>query len=152
MSYKIIPIPSEIAESVRENLKSPQYGHPATVDVAKGYGPCRSCLKTFNQGQEERILFTYNSFAGLSNLPLPSPIFIHKDNCKEYSENSFPMDLIDIPMLLEGFGENSELIKREPVKRNEIDEQIEKILDLPKVLYVNIRNAEAGCFIARIEV
>ncbi|HRH40093.1 MAG TPA: DUF1203 domain-containing protein [Pyrinomonadaceae bacterium] len=151
MSYKVIPIPSEISERVRENLKSPQYGHPATVDIAKGYGPCRSCLKTFDQGQEERILFTYNSFEGLSNLPLPGPIFIHKDSCKAYSENSFPIDLREIPMLLEGFGENSELIKREPVKIIEIDEQIEELLNLPNVLYLNLRNSEAGCFIARIE-
>ena len=46
MNYKIVPIPSEIARSVRENMKSPQYGHQAFADVAKGYGPCRQCLKT----------------------------------------------------------------------------------------------------------
>ena len=151
MNYKIVPIPSEIAESVRENLQSPQYGHPATVDVAKGYGPCRSCLKTFNQGQEERILFTYNSFEGLSNLPLPSPIFIHKDNCREYEAKGFPQDLLDLPMLFEAFGENSELIKREAVEREKVDEQIQDIFVLSNVNYVNIRNAEAGCFIARID-
>lgn len=152
MNYKVIPIPSEIAESVRENLKSPQYGHPATVDVAKGYGPCRSCLKTFNQGKEERILFTYNSFEGLSDLPLPGPVFVHKDNCAEYSENGFPQDLIDLPMLFEAFGKNSEMIRRITVKKNEIDEQIQNLFVLPNVDYINIRNAEAGCFIARIEI
>ena len=151
MSYKVIPISSEIAGSVRENLKSPQYGHPASISIATGYGPCRFCLKTFNQGQEERILFTYNSFAGLSNLPLPGPVFIHKDKCREYSENGFPADLIDLPMLFEAFGENSEMIKREPVEREKIDQQIQSIFVLPKVNYINIRNAEAGCFIARIE-
>lgn len=151
MSYKVIPIASEIAESVRKNLKSPQYGHPATVDIAKGYGPCRFCLKTFNQGQEERILFTYNSFEGLSDLPLPSPVFIHNDDCAEYSECGFPPDLIDLPMLFEAFGENSELIKREAVEKDKIDEQIQSLLISSKVNYINIRNAEAGCFIARIE-
>lgn len=150
MSYKVVPITSEIAKSVRENLKSPQYGHPATVDIAKGYGPCRFCLKTFNQGQEERILFTYNSFEGLADLPLPSPIFVHKDDCVEYSEIGFPQDLIDLPMLLEAFGENSELVKRESVKKDEVDKQIEILLNSSKVDYINIRNAEAGCFIARI--
>ena len=150
MCYKVVPITSEIAKSVRENLKSPQYGHPATVDIAKGYGPCRFCLKTFNQGQEERILFTYNSFEGLADLPLPSPIFVHKDDCVEYSEIGFPQDLIDLPMLLEAFGENSELVKRESVKKDEVDKQIEILLNSSKVDYINIRNAEAGCFIARI--
>ena len=151
MSYKVVPIFSEIVESVRENMKSPQYGHPATVGVANGYGPCRSCLKTFNEGKEERILFTYNSFEGLSNLPLPSPIFIHKDNCQEFETTGFPQDLIDLPMLFEAFGENSEMIKRESVRKDEVDKQIQDILALPNVNYINIRNAEAGCFIARIE-
>lgn len=151
MVYRVIPIPTEIAESVRKNLKSPQYRHPASVSLATGYGPCRSCLKTFNQGQEERILFTYDSFEGLSDLPLPSPVFIHKDDCAEYSENGFPPDLIDLPMLFEAFGENSELINREPIEPNKIDGQIQEILSLAKVKFINIRNAEAGCFIARIE-
>ncbi|MBX7173100.1 MAG: DUF1203 domain-containing protein [Pyrinomonadaceae bacterium] len=151
MSYKVVPISTEIAESVRENLRSPQYGHPAFTSLATGYGPCRSCLKTFDQGKEERILFTYNSFEGLSDLPLPGPIFIHKNDCQEYAENGFPKDLIDLPMLFEAFGDNSELIKRESVQKDKIDEQIQQILDLPNVKFVNIRNAEAGCFIARIE-
>lgn len=151
MSYKVVPIPTEIAESVRENLKSPQYGHPAFISLATGYGPCRSCLKTFNQGNDERILFTYNSFEGLSDLPLPGPVFIHKNVCQEYSENGFPTDLIDLPMLFEAFGDDSELITREHVERDKIDEQIGEILSLANVNYINLRNAEAGCFIARIE-
>ena len=28
---------------------------------------------------------------------------------------------------------------------------IERLLDLPDVDYVNVRNTEAGCFVARIE-
>jgi Protein of unknown function (DUF1203) len=151
MNYKVIPIPSEVAESVRKNMISPQYKHTAFASIATGYGPCRSCLKVFDEGCEERILFTYNSFEGLSSLPLPSPIFIHKNDCEPFSGEGFPQDLIDLPLLFEAFGENSELIKREKVERRKIDEQIKACLNLPKVRYVNIRNAEAGCFIARIE-
>jgi hypothetical protein len=151
MSYKVVPVPTEIAKGVRENLRSPQYGHPATVELANGYGPCRSCLRIFEQDREERILFTYNSFEGLSDLPLPGPIFIHQDNCQEYSERGFPPDLIELPILFEAFGENSQLIKREALKQGEIEEQIQTILSLPKVEFINLRNAEAGCFIARIE-
>ena len=73
MNYKIVPIELELARSVRENMKSPQYGHPAFAEIADGYGPCRQCLKTFEQGAEERILFTYNAFENLSRLPLPGP-------------------------------------------------------------------------------
>ena len=151
MNYKIIPISSEIARSVRENMKSPQYGHPAFADVAKGYGPCRVCLKTFNKGAEERILFTYNSFENLSNLPLPSPIYIHKNECKSFDENAFPPDLIDLPLLFEGYGVAGELVKREVVNKENIEHQIADIFALEDINYINIRNAEAGCFVARID-
>lgn len=151
MNYKIVPISSETARSARENLKSPQYGHPASVDVAAGYGPCRQCLKTFIKGAEERILFTYNAFENLSKLPLPGPVFIHKKKCEPFAGNGFPPDLRALPLLFEGYGAESALVTRKAVKNETIEDQIAEIFDLAEVNYINIRNAEAGCFVARIE-
>jgi len=151
MRYKVVPIQSEIARSVRENMVSAQYGHPAFADVAKGYGPCRQCLKTFIKGAEERILFTYNAFENLSNLPLPGPIYIHKNECEPFDAKGFPPGLIDLPLLFESYGDESRLIKREAMKKEEIESQITGIMDLEDVNYINLRNAEAGCFVARIE-
>jgi hypothetical protein len=54
-------------------------------------------------------------------------------------------------MLLEGFGEHSRLVRSEPVDNERIDEQIEEILNTDDVRFIHLRNAEAGCFIARIE-
>ncbi len=71
MNYKVVPIRAELARSVRKLLISPQYKHPASV--ATGYGQCRQCLKKLIIGEDERILFTYNAFENLSNLPLPGP-------------------------------------------------------------------------------
>lgn len=151
MNYKVIPIPAEIAENVRKNMISPQYKHPAFASIATGYGPCRSCLKVFNEGREERILFTYNSFEGLADLPLPGPVFIHKNGCQEFAGEGFPPDLIGLPLLFEAFGENSELIEREQIESDELDSQILELLALESVKYINLRNSEAGCFVARIE-
>jgi len=151
MLYKVMPIAKDICEEVRQTLVSPQYKHPASVSVATGYGPCRSCLKTFEAGKDERILFTYNSFEGLSDLPLPGPIFVHKVACEAYNDSSFPPDLIDLSLLFEGFGDNSELIFRERVDKKRVDDQVERILEYEDVRFVNIRNAEAGCFVARID-
>ncbi|HSK72500.1 MAG TPA: DUF1203 domain-containing protein [Pyrinomonadaceae bacterium] len=151
MNYRIVPIPSEIAESVRQNLKSPQYGHPAFTEIAKGYGPCRLCLKTFNEGAEERILFTYNAFEGLSDLPLPGPVFIHKDKCEPFDEAEFPPDLLRLPLLFEGYGLESKLVRSEKMAGENLKNQIKEILISDEVEYINIRNAEAGCFVARIE-
>ena len=151
MNYKIVPISSELAQNVRERMKSPQYGHPAFADIAMGYGPCRVCLKTFVKGAETRILFTYNAFETLSDLPLPGPVYIHKDECRAFGDEGFPPDLIDLPLFFEGYGEKSELIKREALNKENIDDQITEIFALESVDYINIRNSEAGCFVARIE-
>ncbi len=151
MNYKIVPISTEIAESVRKNMKAVQYNHPAFVEIAKGYGPCRQCLKKFREDKENRILFTYNAFENLSDLPLPSPVFIHENECESFDEYGFPPELINLPLLFEGYGSNSQLVKRESVKKDKIESQIAEIFKLSEVNYIHIRNAEAGCFVARIE-
>ena len=151
MNFRVIVIPQEIARQTRETLKSPQYGHPAYTDLAKGYGPCRSCLRTFERDKENRILFTYNAFAGLSNLPLPSPIFIHQNDCERYQSNEFPADLRALPIVLEGYGRESRLVAREKVANKDFEAVINRLFAHHSVDYLHIRNAEAGCFIARIE-
>jgi hypothetical protein len=84
--FRVLPIDPALTEAVRNTLKSPQYGHPAHVERATGYGPCRACLKQFQTGKEDRILFTYNPFAGLDAYPSPGPVFIHAESCESYSD------------------------------------------------------------------
>lgn len=151
MAYRVRAIPREIAGQVRETLQSPQYGHPAYVEIAKGYGPCRSCLQTFRTGEERRILFTYNPFAGIDPYPSPGPVFIHQDNCSTYDAPDFPSALRELPLILEGIGRGRWMISREPVDRSNVEEVIERLFAIPAVEYIHVRNAEAGCFIAHIE-
>lgn len=151
MNYRIVPIEAETAAEVREKMRSPQYGHPAFADPAKGYGPCRVCLKTFEVGQEERILFTYNSFENLSSLPLPGPVYIHKNECEPFAGPGFPPDLIELPLLFEAYAGESRLVARQAVEVTKIDAQLARLFALDGVRYVNLRNAEAGCYVARIE-
>lgn len=55
--FNIRAIPDEISRAARETLKSPQYGHPAHVELAGGTGPCRQCLRTF-EVEKERQFFS----------------------------------------------------------------------------------------------
>ena len=151
MSYRVVAISEEMSNEVRRTMTSPFGKLPAWSAVANGYGPCRSCLKTFRQGEEERIYITYNPFHGVSDLPLPGPVFIHTEQCEEHSSGEFPTHLLEIPMLFEGFGERSRLVRSEPVENERIDEQIGEILGAEGVEFIHLRNAEAGCFIAKIE-
>ena len=74
MNYKVIGISKTVADRVRATMVSPHGGLPAFSSVADGYGPCRNCLKTFRQGEEDRIYISYDPFAGVSDLPLPGPV------------------------------------------------------------------------------
>jgi uncharacterized protein DUF1203 len=150
--FHVLPIDSALIEAVRNTLKSPQYGHPAHVELAAGYGPCRACLKQFRTGEENRILFTYNPFAGLDEYPSPGPVFIHADSCRHYAQpGKFPEELRSLPLTLEAFGENRWIIARERPAEHEIEQSVERLLNTSGVRYIHVRNTEAGCYIARIE-
>jgi len=150
--FQVSPIDSAITEAVRNTLKSPQYGHPAHVERAAGYGPCRACLKQFRAGQEDRILFTYNPFAGLDEYPSPGPVFIHAKSCQHYAQTGeFPPELRALPLTLEAYGDNRWIIARERPAEHEIEQAVERLLHTGGVRYIHVRNTEAGCYIARIE-
>ena len=152
MEYSVIAIDPTLTKMVRERMVSPQYPSlTAAVSVANGYGPCRSCLRVFDQGNENRIFFTYNTFEGLSDLPDPGPVFIHERDCPRYEGNALPADLLGLPLLFEAFSERSEMVIRVPVDPGTPDQQIARLLAIPEVKFINVRNAEAGCFICRLE-
>jgi hypothetical protein len=150
-SFCIVPIDADVAARARREQRSPQYGHPATIEVAKGYGPCRSCLRVFRQGEEDRLLFTFNPVPAASGLPQPGPVYIHRDPCTPFDAAGVPPDLRGLPLFLEGFGRGSWVVRRAPVDGVDLEAAIRAMLGDPAIDAVQIRNAEAGCFIARVE-
>lgn len=151
MTLRILPLDATLADLVRHELKSPQYGHPATVERAKGCGPCRQCLHTFRTGEEDRILFTYNPVRPEEGLPDPGPVFIHKDPCAAFDGAALPEDLLAIPLFLEGYGQASWLVRRERVEGGDLEAAATRLFADTAIDYAQLRNAEAGCFIARVE-
>ena len=152
MNYRVVAIPDNLASEIRQTLISPQYKSlVANVSVANGYGPCRSCLQVFDQGNDRRIYLTYNSFDGLSSLPDPGPIFIHENECSRFESEGFPPDILELPVFLEAFADESRLVERLSMNREEVNSQIADLFRIDQVRFINLRNAEAGCFIARVE-
>lgn len=152
IAYRVTPISDEITRSVRETLVSPQYKSlVAAVSLANGYGPCRSCLRVFDEGNEFRIFFAYNAFEGRAKLPDPGPVFIHRDECMPFKGVGFPDDLLHLPLLLEAFGDDAVLLSRVVLDASKVNVQIGCMFDDPNVKYINLRNGEAGCFVATIE-
>ena len=149
--FRIVPIDAQLATRARREQRSPQYGHPATVEMAKGYGPCRQCLRTFRVGEEARLLFTYDPVPKGSGLPQPGPVFIHQEPCTPFVGPGFPEELRALPLFIEGFGRGTWTVRREPVDAESIEADIAAMLRDPAIERVQIRNAEAGCYIARVE-
>jgi len=150
--FRTVPIPSDIADRARREGRSPQYGHPAHIETAAGYGPCRLCLDTFRVGEEERLLFTYDPFAGLDPFPAPGPVFVHAAGCAAFAApTGFAESLRALPLVLEGYAAGRWLVAREPVLTGDVEAATERIFAHTSVAYIHVRNLEAGCYIARLE-
>ena len=132
-------------------MRSPQYGHPAHAEVATGYGPCRLCLQPFQVGTDERLLFTYQPFTDPDALPAPGPVFVHRAECERYDGAELPERLRPLPLALEGYGAAGESLVQRRVDTSPFEVALESVLAVPDVRYAHLRNAEAGCFIARID-
>ena len=150
-AFRYVGIPESVAKEARATLRSPQYGHPASRDRAKGYGPCRLCLRTFAVGEEDRLLFTYQPHRDQGALPQPGPVFIHAEPCVRYEAPELPPDFRALPLVVEGYGATGWIAAQEPVASGPAEEVVARMLARPDVAYVHIRNLEVGCFMARVE-
>jgi hypothetical protein len=148
---RYVGIPAAIADEVRQTLRSPQYGHPAHRERARGYGPCRVCLRTFAVGEEDRLLFTYQPFSDPGSLPSPGPVFVHADPCKRYDAREFPPDFRGLPLVVEGYGRGGRLVIQERAADEAPETLLARVFTVPGVAHAHLRNGEAGCFMARVE-
>lgn len=152
-NFHVIALPSEIAVQVRETGKSPRYGHPTQTQIATGYGPCRHCLRTFRVGEETRVLFTYDPFTGIEEVPLPGPILIHEHSCERYAQQAgYPEDMKPHAAVLNGYAKGQRLVERALVGADEDKAAaVDRMLERPDVDYIEVRDQNAGCYDFRIE-
>jgi len=150
--FRIIALPTRIADSVRATMRAPGYGHPASVEIAAGPGPCRHCLRSFAIGTDQRILFTYDPFCDNESLPLPGPIFVHADACERYVESAgFPHDLRSLPLTFNAYVRGRKLVSQAYASNGDVDEVVSGLFARQDVDYVHVRRTDAGCFACRIE-
>lgn len=151
-SYRVVAIPSEVAEQVRNTGKSPNYGFPAHREVATGRAPCRHCLKLIRKYEEELLLFTYDPFRELGEPPLPGPVYIHASECARHPESDvIPEEYRGRQLTLEGYGENRALLKEIRVSEGAEERAVEQLFREATIRYVHVRSTEAGCFLFRLD-
>ncbi len=154
--FKIIPISSEYAAKIRATMKD-DFGHEVIKQVAKGAGPCRVSLKPFIVGEDSRLLFSHSPFETDNVFNQPGPVFINTKKVEAYSDiHRFPpeikADKLNFPLTLIGYSRSQKMIFTKLVGDADVDILITQIFSTqPFVEYLHTRNAEAGCFICKIE-
>jgi hypothetical protein len=150
--FRIVAIPTAVAEEVRTTMQAPGYGFPAHSEIGEGAAPCRHCLRLIASGVARRILFTYDRFAGVESLPLPGPVYIHADTCDRYAENGgFPEELRGSPRTLEGYARGRRLLAQKYVTDGNMEQVIDEMFERPDVDYIHVNSTTAGCYTFRIE-
>ena len=150
--YRVVAIPTGVADSVRATRRAPGYGHPVSEEIATGFGPCRHCLRAFAIGEDRRILFTYDPFMDLEVLPLPGPVFVHASQCERYTEDAgFPTDLRRRALTFNAYAHGRNLMAQAYAANAMIDETVATLLARREIAYIHVRNTEAGCYAFRIE-
>ena len=154
--FKIVPLSREYANKIKENGKD-DFGHEVIEQVATGKGPCRVSLKPFIVGEDSRLLISHSPFAIDNAFNQPGPIFINKKEVDEYRDiYRFPTEIkadpFHFPLTLIGYSRSQKMVFSRLVGNDDVDWLIEKIFDEnPTIDYLHARNAEAGCFICKIE-
>ncbi len=154
--FKIVPLSEEYAAKIRETKKD-DFNHEVIEQVAKGFGPCRVSLKPFAIGEDTRLLFSHSPFDIDNVFNQPGPIFINKKEVEAYRDiHRFPpeikADKLHFPLSLIGYSRSQKMVFTKMVREEDVDILISKIFEEQTyVEYLHARNAEAGCFICKIE-
>lgn len=154
--FKIVPLSKEYAARIRAAGKD-EFGHAVIEQLATGLGPCRVSLKPFKKGVDKRLLISHSPFAINNAYNQPGPVFINKEEVEEYADiYRFPPDIKankeSFPLSLIGYNEDQLMIFTQLVGNDDVDELIARIfIQRSEVAYLHARNAQACCYICKIE-
>jgi hypothetical protein len=154
--FRIIPLSEEYAKNIRDT-RIDDFGHEVIEQVAKGKGPCRVSLKPFKVGEEKRLLLSHSPFTIDNAFNQRGPIFINAEEVEAYKDiHRFPpeikADKENFPLSLIGYSKSQKMIFTKLVGNADVDELIPEIFESnPHIDYLHARNAEACCYICRIE-
>jgi Protein of unknown function (DUF1203) len=154
--FKIVPLSREYANKIKENNKD-DFGHEVVEQLATAKGPCRVSLKPFEVGRDVRLLISHSPFTIENVFNQPGPVFIHKKDVEAYSDiHRFPPEIKankkSFPLTLIGYTKDQMMVLTQLVGDEDVDLLITKIFEeRPENEYLHARNAEACCFICKIE-
>ena len=81
----------------------------------------------------------------------PGPVFIHESPCQAFEGDGFPPGLRSLPLAFEARARGSRVTRLSLQQDLSAEAQIGSLLADPESAWLQLRHAEAGCFIARVD-
>ena len=149
-NYRIVPLPTELADRARTAARSGAADHAVVTAEADGSYPCRHCLRWARSG-EALILFPFASIEQGKPYAETGPIFVHAENCKRYrATDEFPRDFRE-GRSIRGYDAAENMIAGEVVNGSGPEAVVERLLADPQIAFIQVRSASRGCYTFGIE-
>src|ERR1700720_2608995 len=117
-TFRILPLPTEIAEAARRAVKAGASDHAIVSADSPGSAPCRHCLRWAQPG-ERVILFPYPAIPAGYPYSESGPIFVHSEACERYkATGEFPADFRN-RRVFRAYNSGYDIIDAKPVNGDE---------------------------------
>lgn len=149
-TFRIISLPTEIAEAARRAVKAGAADHALLTADSPGSSPCRHCLQWAQPG-EHVILFPYAAIPSGHPYSETGPIFVHANPCQRYSAtNEYPADFRN-GRVFRAYDSNYNIIDAQVMNGSEPEAVIERLFQNPDTAFVDVRSVTHGCYTFRIQ-
>jgi Protein of unknown function (DUF1203) len=149
-SFRIIPLPTEIADAARRVVKAGAADHALITVDSPGSAPCRHCLRWAQPG-ERVILFPYAAIPSGHPYSETGPIFVHANECQRYSAtDEYPAEFRN-GRVFRAYDSNYNIIDAQVMNGSEPEVVIERLFQNPDTAFVDARSATHGCFTFRVQ-
>ena len=147
--FRIIPLPTEVAEAARRTVKTGSTDHRIVVADAPTGFPCRHCLRWALPG-ESVILFPYSAVPAGRPYSETGPIFVHAEQCPRFEEPGYPPEFRQ-GRVFRAYNSDYDIIDAILPNGEAPEVVIEKLFENPETAFVHARSATRGCFTFQIE-
>ena len=152
MQFIVRGLTQELADEVRRTGLSPGYGHPAHIEVARGTGPCRCCLRALRDRAATRACCSPIGRQAMATASWrPVRCSFTPNTAQAWSGTGFPDALRALPLAFEARAAGSRVIGLSADDGESAEAQIERLFRDPQAQWIQLRHAQAGCFIARVD-
>jgi hypothetical protein len=149
-SFRIVPLPTEIAETARRAVNAGAADHALVTVDAPGSSPCRHCLRWAQPG-ERVILFPYTAIPFGHPYSETGPVFVHANECQRYSAtNEYPANFRN-GRVFRAYDSNYNIIDAQVMNGSEAEVVIESLFQNPDTAFLDVRSVTHGCFTFRVQ-